>query len=179
MISNVTLVVCAAPIAIRAVDVVTAMQNSGYGVKVVLTPAAREWVDKDALERVSDQPAVSEFREPRQLKRRPAPDAVVGCPMTFNTVNKVAGGAMDNYALGVLCEAVALGTPLVSVPMVNNRLWQHPAWSSNLRTLADAGVIFVDPQTGKTGDPVAVQSGTGPEIVEKFDPAWVIEALPQ
>jgi hypothetical protein len=63
------------------------------------------------------------------------------------------------------------------VPMVNNRLWGHPVWQQTIRTLSGAGVRFVDPQSGRIGDPVAVQSGTGREVVAAFDPAWVVAAV--
>jgi hypothetical protein len=64
-----------------------------------------------------------------------------------------------------------------AVPMVNNRLWGHPVWSSTLRTLVGAGVRFVDLRSGQVGDPTPVQSGTGPEVVTAFDPAWVVAAV--
>jgi phosphopantothenoylcysteine synthetase/decarboxylase len=49
----------------------------------------------------------------------------------FNTVNKLAAGITDNYATGLLCEALASRTPITIAPMVNNRLWPHPAWQHN------------------------------------------------
>jgi hypothetical protein len=48
-----------------------------------------------------------------------------------------------------------------------------------LRTLAGAGagVRFVDPRSGQIGDLAPAQSGTGPEVVAAFDPAWVVAAV--
>jgi phosphopantothenoylcysteine synthetase/decarboxylase len=94
------------------------------------------------------------------------------CPATFNTVNKAAAGINDSYALGVLCEALGTATPVVMVPMVNNKLWGHPAWSRNLTALADAGVTMLDVHTGAVGAS-AVESGTGGQVVEHFDPQWL------
>ncbi len=96
-------------------------------------------------------------------------------PITFNTVGKIAAGIADTYAHGVLCEALGEGLPIIAVPMVNNRLWGHPAWARHLGDLARAGVRMVDVQTGEPHlKPV---SGTGPDVVERFDPDWIVAAL--
>jgi phosphopantothenoylcysteine synthetase/decarboxylase len=153
-----TLVVCGAPLAARAGEVADAL-NVRWNVSVVATDAASQWFDE------------------RSEHDRPRPDAVVACPLSFNTANKVAAGIMDTSAAGALCDALGAGVPVVAVPMVNNRLWGHPVWQQTIRTLSGAGVRFVDPQSGRIGDPVAVQSGTGREVVAAFDPAWVVAAV--
>jgi phosphopantothenoylcysteine synthetase/decarboxylase len=153
-----TLVVCGAPLASRAGEVADRLRGR-WSVSVVVTDAAEQWFDQP-----SDQD-------------RPRPDLVVACPLTFNTANKVASGIMDTSAAGALCDALGAGVPVVAVPMVNNRLWGHPVWASTLRTLAAAGVRFVDSRTGEVGEPMPVQSGTGPEVVAAFDPAWVVAAI--
>jgi Flavoprotein len=153
-----TLVVCGAPLAARAGEVADALSVQ-WNVSVVATDPAGQWFD-----------------EPSEHDR-PRPDAVVACPLTFNTANKVAMGIMDTSAAGALCDALGAGAPVVAVPMVNNRLWGHPVWRPTLRTLSGAGVRFVDPQSGRIGDPAPVQSGTGPEVVAAFDPAWVVAAV--
>jgi phosphopantothenoylcysteine synthetase/decarboxylase len=153
-----TLVVCGAPLASRAGELADALRER-WSVSVVVTEAASQW-----------------YAEPSE-HGRPRPDLVVACPLTFNTANKVAAGIMDTSAAGALCDALGAGVPVVAVPMVNNRLWGHPVWASTLRTLAGAGVRFVDPRSGRVGDPAPVQSGTGPEVVAAFDPGWVVAAL--
>lgn len=152
-----TLVVCGAPLAARAGDVADVLHRR-WSVSVVITDAAGQWFD----------------RPPDQ--DRPRPEMVVACPLTFNTANKVAAGIMDTSAAGALCDALGAGVPVVAVPMVNNRLWSHPVWASTLRTLGDAGARFVDPRSGRIGNPAPVQSGTGPDVVAAFDPEWVAAA---
>ncbi|GID93093.1 flavoprotein [Amorphoplanes digitatis] len=100
----------------------------------------------------------------------------MACPATFNTVNKVAAGVADTYALAQLCSALGEGLPLLVVPMVNNKLWGHPAWSRSLSVLEAAGVTMLDIHTGRPGA-VAVQSGTADEVVAAFDPGWVTNRL--
>jgi hypothetical protein len=153
-----TLVVCGAPLAARAGEVANLL-SMRWAVSVVATEAAGVWF----------QGATGDDR--------PRPERVVACPLTFNSANKVAAGIMDTPACGMLCDALGAGIPVVAVPMVNDRLWGHPAWASTLRVLADAGVRLVDPQSGRVGEVSPVRSGTGPEVVAEFDPSWVVDAV--
>jgi hypothetical protein len=155
------LVACAASLAARVHEVAARAVDAGWIVRVVVTGCA----------------VLVEQRQPGQAKRFPPPAQVIVCPATFNTVNKLAAGIMDNYATGVLCEALAARTPIIIAPMVSTRLWPHPVWQHNLDTLAAAGVRFIDIQTGRVGRPAAVQSGTGGNVIAAFDPAWVLTPL--
>ena len=101
---------------------------------------------------------------------------VVVCPMTFNTLNKLALGSSDTYALGLLNEAVASRVPLVAVPIISDRLWPHPALAASFQRLTAAGVVFLDPQTGERGTR-PVPSGTGPHIASVLDPTWLLPHL--
>jgi phosphopantothenoylcysteine synthetase/decarboxylase len=171
---TIALVVCGAPLAARCHDVAARAVEAGWIVQVVATSSAMSWVDAARVERVTGCVVISEQRRPEQTKRFPPPAQVIVCPATFNTVNKLAAGIMDNYATGLLCEALASQTPMTLVPTVNNRLWSHPVWQHNLDMLAAAGVRFVNIQTGRAGRPAAVQSGTGGDVIAAFDPAWVL-----
>ena len=66
--------------------------------------------------------------------------------------------------------------PLVVAPMVNNKFWGHPAWGTSLDVLRSVGATFLDLHTGDL-TPVAVESGTGPDVVERFDPRWLVAAV--
>ena len=43
-------------------------------------------------------------------------------PATYNTINRLALGLSDTYALGILAEAVSLPIPVVMLPFVNTAL---------------------------------------------------------
>jgi phosphopantothenoylcysteine synthetase/decarboxylase len=176
MTSALTVVACGAPLAARVHEVAATAVTDGWDVTVVATQAALSWLDGEAVRKTVGRPAVTEYRGPDEPKRGGRPAVVVVCPATFNTINRMALGIADSYPLGVLCEALGEGVPTVVVPMVNNRLWGHPAWRAHLGALADAGVSFVDLHTGEARtEPVA--SGTGPDVVAAFDPRWVTARL--
>src|SRR3569833_2342699 len=105
---EVTLVVCGAPLTLRAPDVVRAIAQLGLQPRVVGTPASLEWLDAQAVEELTGTPPQFDFRAPTVAKRAGSPSALLVCPATFNTVNKSAAGIADNYALGLISEA--LGT---------------------------------------------------------------------
>jgi phosphopantothenoylcysteine synthetase/decarboxylase len=177
-VPNCLLIVTGAPLASRCTDIAAALKEAGWSVQVVTTPAAAAWVDDATISTVSGQPAVGEHRDPGEAKRSEAPDAVVVAPATFNTIGKAALGIADTYAHSQLCEAIGSELPIVMVPMLNNKLWGHPALAGHLQTLIAAGVSFVDPQTG--GDSAApVTSGTGDRVVSAFEPSWIVVKLEQ
>jgi phosphopantothenoylcysteine synthetase/decarboxylase len=172
----VTLIVCGAPLTERTPDLIRALHDAGRSVVVAATPAARPWLDDDAVRELTGAVPQTEFRDPSQPKREGETEAVVLCPGTFNTINKAAAGAADTYALAQLCSAIGEGLPVLAVPFVNNKLWGHPAFPRSLTVLEDAGVKLLDVHTGKLSA-TPVQSGSGPDVVAGFDPAWVVSHL--
>lgn len=171
-----TLVVGGAPLAARTPDLVAALAQGGWSPVVVATPSASAWLDVDLVTRLAGAPPQADFRAPEQPKRGGPPAAAVLSPATFNTVNKAAAGVADTYALAVVCEALGTRLPMLVVPMVNNKLWGHPAWSTSLAVFRGAGAVLLDVHTG-AAEPAPVISGTGGEVVERFDPAWVTAQL--
>jgi phosphopantothenoylcysteine synthetase/decarboxylase len=171
-----TLVVCGAPLAHRTADIVAELRAVGWTTQVVLTPAAAAWVKDDdvlpgldvrVVQRAADAP-----------KRRERPEVVVIAPATFNTVGKLAHGIADTLAHSTLCEALGARVPILAVPMVNDKLWGHPALHQNFKTLSTAGVRWVSMLDGTVGEPEPVQSGTGDDLVKGFSPEWITGHLP-
>ncbi|WP_157987787.1 flavoprotein [Jiangella endophytica] len=150
---------------------------AGWQTAVVATAAALSWLDREELERVGVA-LVTDHREPGMDKRLPRPDAVVLAPGTFNTVNKLAAGIADTYALSVLCESLGERRAMVVVPFVKRALAGHPAWGASLETLRRAGVQLVNPHTGDIGAATPIESGTGDAVAAAFQWRWVLDALP-
>jgi phosphopantothenoylcysteine decarboxylase len=175
-IPSVTLIVCGAPLTVRTPDLLRALIDEGWRTRVVGTPASKGWLDVDAAAALTGIPPQFDFRAPTLAKRDDPPAALVVCPATFNTVNKAAIGAADTYALAQICEALGARLPMLVVPMVNHKLWGHPAWAGSLAIFEHAGAVPLNIRSGAVGG-APVQSGTGGEIVDRFDPAWVITQL--
>ena len=163
-VGHVALVVTAAPLARRTRDIYDVLRGAGWAVTVCPTADADGWI----------------INPPRHdyLSGRIRPDAVICCPATFNTLNKWAAGINDSPALGVLNDAIGLGTPLLAVPMVGERLSRHPVWPATLNFLTTAGIALLDPVTGQhTQTPSGIVSGTGDAVADAFDPSLLLDWL--
>lgn len=171
------LVVCGAPLAVRAVDVAQALVECGWDLSISVSEAGAEWVDPDKLTAVVEHAVSTRRRHATEERRAPRPDRVVAFPLTFNTANKIAAGIMDNHVTGTLCDALGAGAPVLATLMVNERLWGHPAWAGTLDQLGAAGVRFLNPRSGHVTRPEPVPSGTGGQVVEDFDPRWIVDAV--
>ncbi len=77
-----TLVVCGAPLAVRAAEVALAHVDVGWSVTVVASPMSRGWLDVDRLGSVTGRPVLFEQRQANQV-RGPGPAAAVDCPITI------------------------------------------------------------------------------------------------
>jgi phosphopantothenoylcysteine synthetase/decarboxylase len=172
-------VICAAPLARRAPDIAQALVDDGWTVVPVATPtAAADWVDHEALERITGLAVRSTYRTPDEPKVRRESDLVLVSPATFNTIGKLAHGIADDYALGVLAEALGAGRRIVMIPFVNDSLWRHPAFVPNLGALTQAGVEFLDSR-GLDAQVRSLATGSGDAVVEGFRPVELVGSLSQ
>lgn len=140
------LIVSGAAAAESVTELVLACQAQGWRVAVFATPDGARFVDAAELERLTGEPVRSQYRMPGTGTPTPPPDAVLACPLTFNSVNKFAHGHADNFALALLCEMAGYGIPMVVVPYCKAELARHPAFGASLQTLAGMGVrVLFDP----------------------------------
>ncbi|MBO0807437.1 MAG: flavoprotein [Actinobacteria bacterium] len=139
-------VVCAAPAASSAHDLVAQAQDEGWLVRVIATPMAERFIDAPRLATMTGDRVRVRFRMPADPDELPKADAVVVAPATFNTINKWAAGVTDTFATGLLCELTGLGVPIVAVPLLKAELARHVAFARSLEALRQMGVkVLFDP----------------------------------
>jgi phosphopantothenoylcysteine synthetase/decarboxylase len=127
-------------------DLAERCQAAGWQVFAIATPNGARFIDQSAMQRLTGEPVRVEYRMPGEAKSLPPADAVLACPLTFNSVNKFAYGHADNFAVGLLCELAGYGTPIVVVPHCKPQLASHPAFTASLAVLRDMGVtVLFDP----------------------------------
>lgn len=153
-------VVCGAGPAADVEKLVSAALADGWDVFVIATPAGLEFVDVAALESQTGHPVRSTYRNHDQPRRRmPPADAVVVAPATYNTINKLATGVADNYALGLLAECIGHGVPVVVLPFINNALAGRAPLQAAVGMLRAEGVRVLlgpgefDPHPSGEGEP--------------------------
>lgn len=140
------LVISGAPAPEGVPELVRMLQAAGWRVLVFSTPSGTRFADVAELERLTGSPVRSEYRAPGTGSPVPPADAVLACPLTFNSTNKFAHGHADNFAIGLLCEMAGYGVPVIVVPHCKPQLASHPAFAASLETLRGMGVrVLFDP----------------------------------
>lgn len=140
------LVISGAPAPEGLPSLVRLLQSVGWQVMVFSTPMGTRFGDMAELERRTGEPVRWEYRMPGTGSRTPPADVVLACPLSFNSVNKFAHGHADNFAVGLLCEMVGYGVPVIVVPHCKPQLASHPAFEMSLKTLRSMGVqVLFDP----------------------------------
>jgi phosphopantothenoylcysteine synthetase/decarboxylase len=132
--------VCGAPRARHTGELVTRAQAGGWTVCVVATPQALSFFDVAGIEELTGYPVRSSYKHPDEPDVLPPADAMIACPVTFNTLNKWALGISDTLVLGLLTEAAGLDLPLVAGPSLNNAQEQHPSFRRSVAALREMGV---------------------------------------
>ncbi|MEM6474856.1 MAG: bifunctional phosphopantothenoylcysteine decarboxylase/phosphopantothenate synthase [Pseudomonadota bacterium] len=72
-------------------------------------------------------------------------DLIVVCPATADLMAKMANGIADDLATTLI---LATDKPVMAVPAMNVRMWEHEATQRNVAALADAGVEVLHPDKG-------------------------------
>jgi phosphopantothenoylcysteine synthetase/decarboxylase len=158
------LVACAALPTLRLQQGIQLALDRGWDVCLVVTPTAAAWVDAPALASLTGHPVRSHHKLPGEPDALPPADAMLVAPTTFNTVNKWAAGITDDLALGLITEAIGLGTPLAAIPFLNSAQAGHPVFQRSIASLREWGVrVFHGP--GEFDPP---EAGTGMLIVDQF-----------
>jgi hypothetical protein len=118
----------------------------GWDPYLIATPAGLDFLDVPELEAQTGHPVRSEYRKPENTadsRSLPKADAIIVAPATYNTINKWANGISDNFALGILAEAVGLRIPVVVLPFVNSALASHPAFQRSVTLLRKIGIDVI------------------------------------
>jgi phosphopantothenoylcysteine synthetase/decarboxylase len=138
-------IACGAGAAPEIGRLVAQARQRDWDVHLIATPAALGFLDIGALEAQTGHAVRSDYQriDDDQSRSLPHADAIIVAPATYNTINKWARGISDNYALGVLAEAIGLGISVVVLPFVNAALAAHPAFRRSVSELREAGVTIV------------------------------------
>ncbi len=132
--------------------------KAGAEVKVVMTPAAADFVSSLVLSTLSRNEVFTDlFKENTwanhvQLGRWA--DVVLIAPLSCNTLSKMASGACDNLLLATYLSATC---PVIVAPAMDEDMWHHPATKANLKTVESHGcrvipVAYGELASGLIGD---------------------------
>jgi phosphopantothenoylcysteine decarboxylase/phosphopantothenate--cysteine ligase len=149
--SRILLIVGGGIAAYKACELVRLIRKHGGEVTCVMTEGAAHFVTAMTLAALSENPVHTTLwdlkNEPEmghiQLSRQA--DLVVVCPATADLLAKMAAGIADDLATTLL---LATDKPVLAVPAMNVRMWQHAASRRNVTTLRGDGVQVLEPDEG-------------------------------
>ena len=148
---RVLLVVGGGIAAYKSCELVRLIRKGGADVTCVITQGGQQFVTPMALAALSENPVYTTLWDLKneaemghiQLSREA--DLVVVCPATADLMAKMAAGIADDLATTLI---LATDKPVMAVPAMNVRMWQHEATQRNAQWLRQAGVHVVDPDIG-------------------------------
>ncbi|MUL43093.1 flavoprotein [Streptomonospora sp. PA3] len=162
------IIVCAAGPAGDVWKLVDMAHERGWTVQLISTPAALAFIDTNALEKQTGRPVRSAHRAPGS-PRSPKADALIIAPATFNTINKLATGISDNYALDIASELSGTQLPIVILPYINRNYFSRTPLQNSIHALKEEGIYIQinesTPHPQGKGDPNSFPWSTALEII--------------
>ncbi|MEZ5943107.1 MAG: bifunctional phosphopantothenoylcysteine decarboxylase/phosphopantothenate--cysteine ligase CoaBC [Planctomycetaceae bacterium] len=137
--------------AYKAADLCSQLVQSGYGVTVVMTKSAEQFIGPTTFQALTGRPVYQEMFSPQEhfigehigLARRA--DLFVIAPATANVMGRLAHGLADDLLTTL---ALAVTCPVMLAPAMNNEMWSKPSVQRNVKQLTEDGIEFVGPGSG-------------------------------
>jgi phosphopantothenoylcysteine decarboxylase/phosphopantothenate--cysteine ligase len=158
--------------------------KSGAQVKVVMTPAAKDFITPLTLSTLSKNPVHSAFYNEEDenaewnnhVELGLWADLMIIAPATANTLSKMASGNCDNLLIAVYLSARC---PVYFAPAMDLDMYKHPSTVDSFNTLKSFGDIMIPAENGELASGL---SGEGrmaePENIIAFLEADLSSKLP-
>ena len=182
---NILLGVTAGIAAYKTAHLVRLFIKAGANVKVVMTPASKDFVTPLTLATLSQNPVYSTFFEKGDNETEEWnshvelglwADYMVIAPATANTLSKMTNGVCDNLLLAVYLSAKC---KVYFAPAMDLDMYKHPTTKNSIEKLQSFGNVFIPPSTGFLASGL---EGEGrmeePENIVKFIEQDILSNLP-
>lgn len=158
--------------AYKSCELLRRLQDCGYVITVVPTPASLNFVGAATWEALSSRPVNTQVWESvhtvPHISLAERADFFLIAPATADLIARMAMGRADDLLTNLV---LASDVPKMIVPAMHPSMWLDPATVANVNTLKQRGFTVMDPEVGRlTGK----DSGPGrfPEtaaIISRFD----------
>jgi phosphopantothenoylcysteine decarboxylase/phosphopantothenate--cysteine ligase len=136
--------------AYKSAILVRLLIKAGAEVKVILTPAAKEFVSPLTLSTLSRNPVlmdlVNEDTWQNHVSLGRWADMMLIAPLSCNTLSKMASGTCDNLLMAVYLSATC---KVAVAPAMDEDMWLHPATKRNLQIVNNFGNIVLPVDSGE------------------------------
>lgn len=128
--------------------------KAGADVKVIMTPAAKDFVTPLTLSTLSTNPVISEFTDTDEenvvwnnhVELGLWADLFVIAPATANTLSKMVSGNSDNFLVATYLSAKC---PVYFAPAMDLDMYKHSSTQKSLKALQSYGNILIPSQYGE------------------------------
>lgn len=144
--------VCGGIAAFKTATLVRLLRKAGAEVKVVMTPAAKEFITPLTLATLSGHEVISEFftantgRWHSHVSLGLWSDCMVIAPATASTIAKMANGVADNM---LVTTYLSMKAPVFLAPAMDLDMMVHPSTMRNLAMLREYGNSIIEPESGE------------------------------
>jgi phosphopantothenoylcysteine decarboxylase/phosphopantothenate--cysteine ligase len=148
---RILLIVTGGIAAVKIPDLIRRLRERGASVRCVLTKGGAQFVTPLSLSALSEDKVYSDIfsltdeAEMGHIQLSRAADLLLVAPATADILARMAAGIADDLATTAL---LATDKPVMTVPSMNVRMWEHPATQANVATLESRGVRRIGPVAG-------------------------------
>ncbi|MEO0642385.1 MAG: bifunctional phosphopantothenoylcysteine decarboxylase/phosphopantothenate synthase [Pseudomonadota bacterium] len=137
--------------AYKSCELVRLIRKGGGDVTCVVTKGGQQFVTPMSLAALSENEVYTTLWDLKneaemghiQLSREA--DLIVVCPATADLMAKMAAGIADDLATTLI---LATDKPVMAIPAMNVRMWEHESTQRNVEALQTAGVDVLHPDEG-------------------------------
>ena len=170
--------------AYKTASLVRLFIKSGAEVKVVMTPASKDFITPLTLSTLSKNPVHSTFydtADENELWNNHVDlglwaDLMIIAPATANTLSKMTNGACDNLLLATYLSAKC---PVYFAPAMDLDMYKHPSTKDSLDKLQSFGNIMIPATSGELASGLVGEGRMAePEDIVTFIEKDIVSKLP-
>jgi phosphopantothenoylcysteine decarboxylase/phosphopantothenate--cysteine ligase len=181
---NILLGITASIAAYKTASLVRLFIKAGAHVKVVMTPASKDFITPLTLSTLSKNPVLSSFINDddendiwnNHVELGLWADVFLIAPATANTLSKMANGNSDNLLLATYLSAKC---PVYFAPAMDLDMYEHASTKASITTLENFGNIMIPAESGELASGLVGEGRMAePEHIIKFLENHIIKELP-
>lgn len=181
---NILLGITAGIAAYKTASLVRLFIKAGANVKVVMTPASKDFITPLTLSTLSKNPVHSSFTNNdddnamwnNHVELGLWADLFIIAPATANTMSKMANGTCDNLLLATYLSAKC---PVYFAPAMDLDMYKHPSTLASFEALRSFGNIMIPATSGELASGLVGEGRMAePEDIVSFIEKDILDQLP-
>lgn len=170
--------------AYKSANLVRLFIKAGANVKVVMTPASKDFITPLTLSTLSKNPVHSSFTNEKDdnavwnnhVELGLWADFFVIAPATANTLSKMANGICDNLLMATYLSAKC---PVYFAPAMDLDMYKHEATFKSFKILKSYGNVMIPAESGELASGLYGEGRMAePEHIIDFIEKHILETLP-